>query len=90
MGWINQWDPEERYRNVHRELVWVSRRVQTGLARALTFSSRQAMSSTKAWQRHGCYHLGAEALYELPLTKATLGCKGDWNLLDHFDPTADL
>jgi len=33
---------------------------------------------------------GAEALYDLPLTKATLGCKDDWNLLDHFDPTADL
>ena len=48
------------------------------------------MSSTKAWQRHGCYHLGAEALYNLPLTKATLGCKDDWNSLDHFDPTADL
>ena len=54
------------------------------------FFSRQAMSSTKAWQRHGCYHLGAEALYGLPLTKATLGCKDDWNSLDHFDPTADL
>jgi len=48
------------------------------------------MSSTKAWQRHGCYHLGAEALYDLPLTKATLGCKDDWNSLDHFDSSADL
>ena len=48
------------------------------------------MSATKAWQRHGCYHLGAEALYDLPLTKASLGCKDDWNSLDHFDPTADL
>ena len=48
------------------------------------------MSSTKAWQRHGCYHLGAEALFALPLTKISLGCKDDWNSLDHFDPTADI
>ncbi|KAF9642044.1 hypothetical protein BDM02DRAFT_3194024 [Thelephora ganbajun] len=48
------------------------------------------MSSTKAWQRHGCYHLGSDALYALPLTKAALGCQDDWNSLDHFDPTADV
>ena len=48
------------------------------------------MSSTKAWQRHGCYHLGAEALYDLPLTKTTLGCKDDRNSLDHLDPTANF
>jgi len=48
------------------------------------------MPATKAWQRHGCYHLGAITLSNLPLTKASLGCKDDWNSLDHFDPTADL
>ena len=48
------------------------------------------MTATKAWQRHGCYHLGAEALLDLPLVKATLGCHDDWNSLDHFDPTADV
>jgi len=48
------------------------------------------MSSTKAWQRHGCYHLGAEALYDLRISRAALGCQDDWNSLDHFDPTADL
>ena len=48
------------------------------------------MPANKAWQRHGCYHLGADALYDLPITKASLGCKDDWNSLDHFDPTADL
>ena len=52
--------------------------------------SRQAMSSNKAWQRHGCYHLGADALFDLPLTRAALGCQDDWNSLDHFDPTADV
>ena len=48
------------------------------------------MASTKAWQRHGCYHLGSEALFALPLTKVSLGCHDDWNSLDHFDPTADI
>jgi len=48
------------------------------------------MSATKAWQRHGCYHLGSEALQALPLVKAALGCQDDWNSLDHFDPTADV
>lgn len=48
------------------------------------------MSANKAWQHHGCYHLGADALFDLPLLKSTIGCKDDWNSLDHFDPTADL
>jgi len=48
------------------------------------------MFSSKAWQRHGCYHLGTDALYNLPITKASLGCKDDWNSMDHFDPTSDL
>ena len=48
------------------------------------------MSSTKAWQRHGCYYLSAVALYDPRLTKTTLRCKDDWNSLDHLDPTTDL
>ena len=48
------------------------------------------MPGNKAWQRHGCYHLGAEALLALPILKASLGCQDDWNSLDHFDPTADV
>ena len=48
------------------------------------------MPGNKAWQRHGCYHLGAEALLALPLLKASLGCQDGLNLLDHFDPTADV
>ena len=48
------------------------------------------MPANKAWQRHGCYHLGVEALLALPLLKASLGYQDDWNLLDHFDPTADI
>ena len=47
------------------------------------------MTSNKAWQRHGCYSVGTDALYDLQLLKASLGCKDNWNSMDHFDPTAD-
>ncbi|KAH9946048.1 glycoside hydrolase family 13 and glycosyltransferase family 5 protein [Epithele typhae] len=50
---------------------------------------RQAMFSNKAWQRHGCYSLGSEQYYSMPLSKSVLGCQDDWNALDHFDPTTD-
>ncbi|KAJ7777588.1 modular protein with glycoside hydrolase family 13 and glycosyltransferase family 5 domains [Mycena maculata] len=51
---------------------------------------RQAMSSTQAWKRHGCYPLGSEQYYLFPLEASFLGCKDDRNTLDHFDPTSDL
>jgi alpha-1,3-glucan synthase len=47
------------------------------------------MFSNKAWQRHGCYRLGTQQYFNIPLEKALLGCMDDWNSLDHFDPTAD-
>ena len=47
------------------------------------------MSSSAAWQRHGCYHLGSEQYFNMPLEKSLIGCEDDWNSLDHFDPTAD-
>ncbi|KII88464.1 glycosyltransferase family 5 protein [Plicaturopsis crispa FD-325 SS-3] len=50
---------------------------------------RQAMISNKAWQRHGCYRLGSDQYFNLPIDKAAIGCQDDWNSLDHFDPTAD-
>ncbi|KAF8274895.1 modular protein with glycoside hydrolase family 13 and glycosyltransferase family 5 domains [Lactarius quietus] len=50
---------------------------------------RQAMFSNRAWQRHGCYHLGSDQYFNIPLQKALLGCMDDWNSLDHFDPTTD-
>lgn len=50
---------------------------------------RQAMTANKAWQRHGCYHLGSQQFYNMPLNRALLGCNDDWNSLDHFDPTTD-
>ncbi|KAI0647127.1 glycoside hydrolase family 13 and glycosyltransferase family 5 protein [Trametes meyenii] len=50
---------------------------------------RQAMISNKAWQRHGCYSLGSDQYFNMPMGKALLGCEDDWNSLDHFDPTMD-
>ncbi|KAL0581705.1 hypothetical protein V5O48_000287 [Marasmius crinis-equi] len=50
---------------------------------------RQAMSGTLAWKRHGCYKLGSEQYFNMPLEKGPLGCHDDWNALDHFDPTTD-
>ncbi len=47
------------------------------------------MFSNKAWQRHGCYRLGSDQYFNIPLEKALLGCMDDWNSLDHFDPTTD-
>lgn len=52
-------------------------------------TSRQAMPGNLAWKRHGCYQLGSQQYYNMPLDKSTLGCHDDWNALDHFDPTAD-
>lgn len=46
------------------------------------------MSSSLAWQRHGCYKLGSDQYFNMPLEKALLGCNDDWNSLDHFDPTS--
>ncbi|KAL4253159.1 glycosyltransferase group 1 family protein [Abortiporus biennis] len=50
---------------------------------------RQAMTANKAWQRHGCYALGSDQYFNMPLGKAMLGCHDEWNSLDHFDPTTD-
>lgn len=50
---------------------------------------RQSMISNRAWQSHGCYRLGSEQYFNMPLEKALFGCYDDWNSLDHFDPTMD-
>jgi alpha-1,3-glucan synthase len=49
---------------------------------------RQPMASSTAWQRHGCYHLGSDQYYNMPLEKSLIGCEDPWNSLDHFDPTS--
>jgi alpha-1,3-glucan synthase len=51
--------------------------------------SRQAMVSNNAWKRHGCYRLGSEQYFNIPLENSLFGCHDDWNALDHFDPTTD-
>jgi alpha-1,3-glucan synthase len=50
--------------------------------------SRQAMTSNIAWQRHGCYTLGSQQYFNMPLDKSAIGCQDEWNSLDHFDPTS--
>ncbi|CAA7271667.1 unnamed protein product [Cyclocybe aegerita] len=50
---------------------------------------RQAMIGNQAWKRHGCYVLGSEQYFNMPLEKSLFGCHDDWNALDHFDPTTD-
>jgi alpha-1,3-glucan synthase len=47
------------------------------------------MVSNQAWKRHGCYVLGSDQYFNMPLGKSLYGCHDDWNALDHFDPTAD-
>ena len=37
------------------------------------------MISNTAWQRHGCYTLGSDQYFNMPLGKAILGCQDDWN-----------
>jgi len=46
------------------------------------------MTSSIAWKRHGCYTLGSQQYFNMPLDKSVLGCLDDWNALDHFDPTS--
>ncbi|KAI9815635.1 MAG: Cell wall alpha-1,3-glucan synthase ags1 [Thelocarpon impressellum] len=49
---------------------------------------RQAMSSSPAWQVHGCYSVGAANFFDFPIDSAAKGCNDDWNTLDHRDPTS--
>jgi alpha-1,3-glucan synthase len=51
---------------------------------------RQSMSSSPAWQIHGCYRMGVTTYRNFPLEKALNGCHNEWNSLDHRDPTAPL
>jgi alpha-1,3-glucan synthase len=48
---------------------------------------RQAMSSTPAWQNHGCYALGSSQYYNFPVDAALHGCEDDSASLDHRDPS---
>jgi alpha-1,3-glucan synthase len=48
---------------------------------------RSPMSSSRAWQLHGCYRLGEEVYVDMPFDKALRGCEDDWVSLDHRDPS---
>jgi alpha-1,3-glucan synthase len=47
---------------------------------------RQAMSSSPAWQIHGCYGLGSSQYDNFPVDSALSGCHDDLVSLDHRDP----
>ena len=48
---------------------------------------RLPMASQRAWQLHGCYHLGADAYYEPDFSTAANGCNDINVSLDHRDPS---
>lgn len=44
------------------------------------------MTSSLAWQLHGCFNLNASyQFFELPFTRARVGCTDDAQSLDHFN-----
>jgi alpha-1,3-glucan synthase len=45
------------------------------------------MTSSIAWQMHGCYALGSSQYYQMPLDAARNGCKDDTVSYDHRDPS---
>ena len=45
------------------------------------------MSSSVAWQMHGCYALGSTQYYQMPWDAARHGCDDPNVSLDHRDPT---
>lgn len=45
------------------------------------------MSSSLAWQLHGCYKVGSVKYHDFPIDSASYGCLDDNVSLDHRDPT---
>jgi len=48
---------------------------------------RQAMSSARAWQMHGCYKVGDTNLNKAPFNSSLVACEDDSVSLDHRDPS---
>jgi alpha-1,3-glucan synthase len=46
---------------------------------------RQPMTSSRAWQIHGCYQLGEEVYVNMPFDSANHTCNDDTVSLDHRD-----
>lgn len=51
---------------------------------------RQPMSSSQAWQMHGCNKIGDVKLYEPPFNSSLTACEDDSVSLDHRDPSHPL
>ena len=51
---------------------------------------RTPMSSSRAWQLHGCYNLGANMYTNMPFNSSGNGCRDDTVSLDHKDPSHPL
>lgn len=45
------------------------------------------MTSSLAWQLHGCYKIGSSLYHDFPTDSALNGCSDDSVSLDHRDPT---
>ena len=48
---------------------------------------RTPMASQRAWQLHGCYHLGQTVYVDIPFNSSGYGCVDDSVSLDHRDPS---
>lgn len=48
---------------------------------------RTPMASQRAWQLHGCYHLGETVYVDIPFNSSGYGCVDDSVSLDHRDPS---
>jgi alpha-1,3-glucan synthase len=48
---------------------------------------RTPMTSSRAWQLHGCYQLGEQVYVDMPFDSANFTCHDDNVSLDHRDPS---
>ena len=48
---------------------------------------RSPMSSSQAWEMHGCFTVGNSKYYDFPVDSASRGCADDSINLDHRDPS---
>jgi alpha-1,3-glucan synthase len=48
------------------------------------------MSSSSAWQLHGCYNLGADVYVDMPFESSADACHDDSVSLDHRDPAKPM
>ncbi|KAH8702491.1 putative alpha-1,3-glucan synthase [Talaromyces proteolyticus] len=59
-------------------------------AHLLKVFGRPPMTSSLAWQLHGCYKVGSVRYNNFPIDSALYGCMDDNVSLDHRDPTAPI